>query len=189
MARVLVPLAPGFEEIEAITIIDVLRRADVEVVAAGIDLSDEQTGRVTGSHGITVQTDAYLDDVIDEAFDIIALPGGLPGADHLQAHEGLRSRLQFQASQGGQIAAICAAPKVLAAADLLQGRSVTSYPGFISPEQYDYKEDPVVVDGNMTTSRGPSTALRFALQLVEQLAGVDKRRELEEKMLVSKHGS
>ncbi len=184
MARVLVPLASGFEEIEAVTIIDVLRRADIEVVVAGLE-----SGLVTGSHGITVQADVDIDSVLAEDFDLIALPGGMPGADHLQAHAGLLSRLQLQAANNGGVAAICAAPKVLAAGGLLAGRKATSYPGFLKPGDVDYQELPVVVDGNITTSRGPSTAIRFALQLVEQLAGRQMRETLEEKMLVSAHGT
>lgn len=183
MARVLVPLAAGFEEIEAVTIIDVLRRADIAVVVAGLT-----PGPVTGSHGIAVDTDADLEQVLNDSFDLIVLPGGMPGADHLENHAGLQARLQAQSNAGARLGAICAAPKVLAAAGLLKGRAATSYPGFLSAGQVDYREEAVVVDGNITTSRGPATALRFALQLVEQLAGADKRQELEQRMLVTSHG-
>lgn len=184
MPAVLVPLADGFEEIEAVTIIDVLRRADIEVVTAG--LSGTQ---VTGSHGISLQTDALLDEVLDRDFDLIALPGGMPGAENLKNHAGLRDRLQKQASGNKPVAAICAAPMVLEHAGLLAGHRVTSYPGFLPATELDYREEPVISDDGITTSRGPSTALRFALTLVEQLAGAGKREELEKKMLVSQHGS
>lgn len=182
MARVLVPLAPGFEEIEAVTIIDVLRRAEIDVTVAGL-----MPGPVTGSHGISIETDADLEAVIDEDYDLIALPGGLPGADHLEDHIPLRERLQGQIARGGQVAAICAAPKVLAAAGLLEGRNATSYPGFLDADQLQYLEAPVVSEDEITTSRGPATALRFALTLVERLAGSEQREMLEEKMLIKQH--
>lgn len=178
MPRVLVPLAAGFEEIEAVTLIDVLRRADVEVVSAGLE------GRqVTGSHGITLTADAMLDQVLEEDFDLIALPGGLPGAEHLKQHAGLRQRLQTQVANQRPVAAICAAPMVLNAAGLLSGQAATSYPGFLEDADVDYQESAVVVDSGLTTSRSPATALVFALKLVEQLAGADKRAELQKKML------
>lgn len=180
MPRVLVPLAPGFEEIEAVTIVDVLRRADIEVVVAGL-----QPGPVTGSHGISLATDAHLDEVIDEPFDLIVLPGGLPGADHLEKHAALRERLRQQAQSGGKVAAICAAPRVLASAGLLEGRRATSYPGFIDPLIPEDAATPVVIDGNITTSRGPGTALSFALSLVGQLAGEPARKTLAERMLTA----
>lgn len=178
MPRVLVPLASGFEEIEAVTLIDVLRRADIEVVVAGLT-----PGPVTGSHGIAISTDANLDKVLDEAFDLIALPGGLPGADHLENHSALRARLQTQIQDGGKVAAICAAPKVLATAGLLTDRRATSYPGFLPPGSTKEVEQAVVIDGNITTSRGPGTALAFALSLVEQLVGRRTRQALATRML------
>jgi protein deglycase len=184
MPRVLVPLAEGFEEIEAVTIIDVLRRAGIEVVIAGL-----APGPVTGSHGIRIDTDLPLAQARAADFDLIALPGGLPGADHLERDPHLRQLLTDMAAAGKTVSAICAAPKVLAGAGLLQGRRATSYPGFLDPRQVRYREDPVVVDGQLITSRGPGTALAFALTLVETLAGAGKRAELEQRMLVTKTAS
>ncbi len=182
MARVLVPLAPGFEEIEAVTIIDVLRRAGVEVVVAGLEAR-----QVTGSHGIALATDELLGNVLHDDWDAIVLPGGMPGAQHLEDHAGLQALLQKQAGQNKHVAAICAAPKALAAAGLLKDKRATSYPGFLKPGQVQqYLEEPVVSDGKFTTSRGPGTALRFALALVEKLVGEAQAKQLAERML-AKH--
>ncbi|MCB1819418.1 MAG: DJ-1/PfpI family protein, partial [Gammaproteobacteria bacterium] len=126
MARVLVPLANGCEELEAVTIIDLLRRAGIEVVVAG--LAD---GPVTASRGVVLLPDCSLDAVIDDDFDMIALPGGLPGADHLDADPRIHTLLQRMAEQGRFTAAICAAPKVLLSAGLLDGHRATAYPGVI----------------------------------------------------------
>lgn len=181
MPRVLVPLADGFEEIEAVTIIDVLRRAGIEVVAAGL-----KAGPVTGSHGIRLDTDCSLDEAVEDNFDLIALPGGLPGADHLRDDPRIIRLLKAMLAAGKGVSAICAAPQVLATAGLLQGRRATSYPGFLDAAQLQqYSEEAVVIDGQLITSRGPGTALPFALTLVETLVGKDKRAELEQRMLVA----
>lgn len=177
MARVLVPLAAGFEEIEAVTIIDILRRAGVEVVVAGL-----HPGPVTGSHQITVTPDLDLDGAMTQTFDMIALPGGMPGADNLQHDQRIIDLLRATADRGGFTAAICAAPKVLAAAGLLEHRRATSYPGFLDPQSVRglvLSEEPVVQDGPRLTSRGPGTAIDFALALVENLAGEDQRDAVE----------
>lgn len=180
MARVLVPLAEGCEEIEAVTIIDILRRGGVEVVSAGL-----AAGPVTASRGTVLVPDQTLAEVLDQDFDLIALPGGLPGATHLQSDVRLRDLLARQAEQGRWCAAVCAAPLVLASAGLLAGRTATSYPGALDPNalpQTRLVEDPVVVDGPVVTSRGPGTAMDFALQLLELLAGRAKREEVESKL-------
>lgn len=178
-ARVLIPLAPGFEEIEAVTLIDVLRRGNVDVTVAGL-----QGTSVTGSHNITVAADALLADVQAQDFDMIVLPGGMPGAQHLEDDQRLRGLLQKQARAGKPLAAVCAAPKVLAAAGLLAGKKATSYPGFLDPKLVNYQTGAVVRDGNITTSRGPGTVMRFALDLVEQLSGAETAKQLAEKMLI-----
>lgn len=177
MARVLVPLAEGFEEIEAVTVIDILRRAGVEVLTAGLE-----AGPVTGSHGIGVVPDATLAEALDQDFDMMALPGGLPGADHLENDLRIARMLRALADSGRFTAAICAAPKVLAAAGLLDGRLATSYPGFLDPARtpgLELSEAPVVEDGTVITSRGPGTAMDFALALVERLEGKDARESVE----------
>lgn len=177
MARVLVPLAAGFEEIEAVTIIDILRRADVEVVVAGL-----HPGPVTGSHQITVIPDLDLDDAVTQTFDMVALPGGMPGADNLQHDQRIIDVLRATARRGGFTAAICAAPKVLAAAGLLDHRRATSYPGFLDAQSAPgimLSEEVVAQDGSQLTSRGPGTAMDFALALIENLAGEDQRDAVE----------
>ncbi len=180
MARVLVPLAAGFEELEAVTIIDLLRRADIEVVVAGLI-----EGPVCGAHGITITPDTTLADVLDGEFDMLALPGGLPGADHLAADAGLRGLLRDMAASGRFTAAICAAPRALAAAGVLQGRRATSFPGALSNEvmsEITYEESAVVSDGKVITSRGPGTAIDFALALIGALVGEARRREVESRL-------
>ena len=181
MARVLVPLAPGCEELEAVTIIDLLRRAGVEVVAAGLD-----DGLVRCSRGTVLMPDTTLDDVLDQSFDMIVLPGGLPGADHLNDDPRIQRLLRDMAEQGRFTAAICAAPKVLASAGLLDGREATAYPGVLTAvEQPSIQvlDRPVVRDGQIITSRGPGTAMDFALELIEALEGRAKREEVEQALV------
>jgi 4-methyl-5(b-hydroxyethyl)-thiazole monophosphate biosynthesis len=178
MARALVPLAQGCEELEAVTVIDLLRRAGVEVVTAGLDASP-----VTASRGVRLIPDTSLEQVLGEPFDMVVLPGGQPGADHLRDDPRIGQLLQRTAQRGAFTAAICAAPKVLAHAGLLAGRRATSYPRALSGLELpgtELTEDPVVVDGRVITSRGPGTAMDFALELISLLAGPDRRREVEE---------
>ncbi|HID46394.1 MAG TPA: DJ-1/PfpI family protein [Chromatiaceae bacterium] len=181
MARVLVPLAQGCEELEAVSIIDLLRRAGVEVVVAGLS-----QGPVTCSRGVVIMPDADLDDVLGDDFDMIVLPGGLPGADHLDADARIRRLLKKMAEQDKFIAAICAAPKVLASAGLLQGKQATSYPGVIDTmglADTRYLDQPVVADGRVVTSRGPGTAMDFALELIEKLLGAEQRQIVEASLM------
>ena len=181
MARVLVPLAQGCEELEAVTVIDLLRRAGIDVVTAGLD---DRT--VTASRGVRLIPDTALADVMEEDFDMIVLPGGLPGAEHLDADARIHALLTSMSESGRFTAAICAAPKVLATAGLLEGKSATSYPGIIDAMELETTkvlEDPVVIDGKIVTSRGPGTAREFALALIEQLAGREKSREVEEALV------
>ena len=177
MGRVLVPLAQGCEELEAVTIIDLLRRAGIEVVTASLG---DQT--IEASRGVKLIADALLDDVINEDFDMIVLPGGLPGADHLDRDERIHSLLRRMHDNGKYMAAICAAPKVLANAGLLEEKQATSYPGFIDKmnlPKTQVLELPVVTDGKLITSRGPGTAMDFALELIEKLAGPEQRQAVE----------
>lgn len=177
MPRVLVPLAPGFEELEAVTVVDLLRRAGVEVVTAG--LAD---GPVRASRGVVVVPDTTLDRIADDDFDMIVLPGGLPGADHLNADPRIHRILRRTAAAGGYTAAICAAPKVLAGAGLLDGRKATGYPGVLDRlnlPRTELLQRAVVTDGRIVTSRGPGTAMDFALELIERLLGKTKRDEVE----------
>jgi 4-methyl-5(b-hydroxyethyl)-thiazole monophosphate biosynthesis len=182
--RVCVLFAEGFEEIEAVTIVDVLRRAEVETVSAGI-----ASREVTGSHGITLRADTTLAAAAAERWDLVVLPGGMPGARHLRDDAGVQALLAAQHAAGRRIAAICAAPIALAPAGVLEGRRATSYPGYA--EQLGgarYLEEPVVVDGPLITSRGPGTALPFALALVAELAGAERAGSLGRAMLASSAG-
>jgi 4-methyl-5(b-hydroxyethyl)-thiazole monophosphate biosynthesis len=181
MARVLIPLAPGCEEIEAVTLIDLLRRAEIEVVVAGIE-----PGPVRASRGTVLVPDCELDEVLNDDFDMIVLPGGLPGATNLDRDERIHDLLARQAAEDRWTGAICAAPKVLANAGLLDGRRATSFPGAVTLEEYPevhVLEQPVVVDGKVATSRGPGTAMDFALQLIELLAGAERRAAVESKLM------
>jgi 4-methyl-5(b-hydroxyethyl)-thiazole monophosphate biosynthesis len=177
MARVLVPLAPGFEELEAVTVIDLLRRAQIEVVSAGL-----AGGPVTGSRGTVLMPDTTLDKALAREYDMVVLPGGQPGATNLEHDDRLRELLKKMAAQGRFTAAICAAPKVLAAAGLLDGRRATSFPGSLDARHFPrvhLETLDVVTDGRIVTSRGPGTAMDFALELIELLAGREKRDSVE----------
>jgi 4-methyl-5(b-hydroxyethyl)-thiazole monophosphate biosynthesis len=177
MATVLVPLAQGCEELEAVTIIDLLRRAGTTVVSAG--LNEEP---VKASHGVTLVPDTTLDDALNQSYDMVVLPGGLPGADHLNGDLRLREVLKKMNDSGKFTAAICAAPKVFASMGLLVGRRATAYPGVLDSMNVPGMKltgEPVTVDGHIITSRGPGTAIDFALTLIEQLAGKEKRAEVE----------
>jgi 4-methyl-5(b-hydroxyethyl)-thiazole monophosphate biosynthesis len=182
MSRVLVPLAEGFEEIEAVTVVDLLRRAGIEVCTASLD-----GPQVTGSHGITVLADEALDAVLAEDFDMIVLPGGMPGARHLENDARIISLLRRCAAAGRYTAAICAAPGVLAHAGLLDERAATSFPGFLDADSAPgirLREEPVVIDGTVATSRGPGTALAFGLALIELLEGVAARERVQERLQI-----
>lgn len=180
MANVLVPLANGFEEIEAVTIIDVLRRAGVVVTVAG--LAD---GPARGSHDIVLEPDTTLDAVRAASFDAVVLPGGMPGAKHLSEDPRVLEIVRRSVESGRLTAAICAAPIVLEAAGVLKGVRATSYPGHALPSAR-YSEDSVVEDGVIVTSRAAGTAMEFALALVTRLVSPAKARELTERMLVER---
>lgn len=183
MASVLVILADGFEEIEAVAVIDVLRRAEIKVVAAGI-----KDGPITSARGLRVIPDASLDTVKALDFDMLVLPGGMPGTDNLAKDE-LVKKMVLEMSEGGRyLAAICAAPYVLSEAGILSDKKVTSHPGF----QQKLKaagvsaSERVVVDNKIITSQGAGTAVEFALQLVETLVGREKAAAISVAMVCAK---
>lgn len=179
MSRALVPLAQGCEELEAITIIDLLVRSGVEVTTAGLD---EQV--VTASRGTRLVPDTTIEAVSNERFDLIALPGGLPGANHLRDDARLQTLLKQHASEHKLLAAICAAPRVLAEAGLLEGKQATCYPGALDDyPQLDIRTSALEMDGQIITSRGPGTAMDFALALIERLQGREKRDEVERQLV------
>ena len=175
MPTVLVPLAQGCEEIEAITVIDILRRAGITVLSAGLD-----TQPVRASRGTVLIPDTTLDAALEQSYDMLVLPGGQPGSNNLKADARILTLLHSMARQDKYIAAICAAPSVLATAGLLDGKHATSFPGALDAFPKVLQEaEAVVEDGKIITSRGPGTAMEFALTLVERLAGKVKRQEVE----------
>jgi len=186
MPRVCVLLAPGFEEIEAITVIDVLRRAEIDTTIVAVNNSNDSDHTVEGSHGIAVRADTQIDQLpAADDWDMVVLPGGMPGSSSLRDDPRVQRLLVAQHQRQAKLAAICAAPIALSQAGALHGKKATSYPSFA--EQLacaDYLADPVVVDGHITTSRAPGTALAFALELVQQLQGADTSKRLSQQMLV-----
>ena len=198
MARVLIPLAEGFEEIEAVTVIDLLRRAAIDVCTAKVDSEPgspkadagaeapgSEASLVVGSHGIGIHADALLADVDDTGFDMIVLPGGMPGTAHLKSNPRVVELLRRMSARDAYVGAICAAPSVLAHAGLLDGRIATSFPGFLDGQSapgLQLSTAPVVMDGRVITSRGPGTAIDFSLALIEVLAGGRVRSEVESRL-------
>lgn len=179
MTTAAVLFAEGFEEIEAISIVDVLRRAEFNVIAAGIADST-----VAGAHQLDVGMDCLLADVQAEQLDAVVLPGGLPGAENLRDAPAVLELLRAVAASGKVVAAICAAPIALHAAGLLDGKRVTCYPSFEAQmPAANYTGARVEVDGKIVTGAGPGAAIEFALELVAQLASPDKAAELRRQML------
>ncbi len=180
MSKVLVPLAEGFEEIEALSIVDILRRADIDVVIAGL-----KKRQVVGAHGVRVQADAHIKEMKSSDFDMIVLPGGLPGAINLQKDENVQKLLKDFDDNDKYIGAICAAPIALQSAGVLK-ESYTCYPSFESNiREEGYKADRnVVSDKNILTSRGPATAMEFALAIVAKLSGAGKSAEIKAQLLL-----
>lgn len=177
--KVMVPLAQGCEELEAVTIIDLLVRAGIKVITVSLD--DNLV--ITASRGVKLIADVSIDNVDAVDFDMVVLPGGLPGANHLNDSMLLRDFLANMAMKQALIGAICAAPKVLVSAGLLDNKKATSFPGHIDKvpaKNMTYLEQSVVVDGNIITSRGPGTAMDFALTLIELLVGSDVKKQVEE---------
>ncbi len=178
--KALAILAQGFEETEAVTAIDVLRRAGIDVTIAGLnDL------KVKGSHGISIIADKKLEEE-DIDFDACILPGGMPGAANLASSKKVQSILKILNQKGKIIAAICAAPAiVLAPLELLKNKSATCFPDLRKyfDKNVTYKEEKVVVDGNIITSQGLATALLFSLAIVEKLAGIKIRDKVKKASL------
>jgi 4-methyl-5(b-hydroxyethyl)-thiazole monophosphate biosynthesis len=177
MASVLIPLAQGCEELEAVTVIDLMRRANIEVITAGLD--DQP---VKGARSTVLIPDTQIGKVADRKFDMIVLPGGLAGAENLDSDPRIHELLKRMSKEGKYVAAICAAPKVLATAGLLEHKKATSFPGVLEKLALPLTElttRAVQIDGTLITSRGPGTAMDFALKLIEVLLGQKARDEVE----------
>lgn len=174
MKKALIPFAEGFEEIEAVTIVDILRRGEVEVVTAAAGRSR----LVTGAHGINIEADTLLDLCLDEEFDIIILPGGAKGTENLSENEALLQRLYRQKETGALLGAICAAPTVLKKAGVLHGEAVTCYPTCAGDMKYPVARAPVVADGQIITGQAPGSAMLFALVVLEYLATTVRARSV-----------
>ncbi|MGE5632030.1 MAG: DJ-1 family glyoxalase III [Caulobacteraceae bacterium] len=181
MKNVNLYLAEGFEEIEAVTVADVLRRADIGVSMVSV------TGRkeVKGAHGIIITADELFEKFDNHTADMIILPGGMPGTRNLGSHAGLKALIMDFAGKNKPIAAICAAPSVIGKLGLYKNKKAACYPGFEDTLEGAILGDDIVVrDENLITSKGPGTAIYFALNLVEFLAGKDVAMELHEGMIV-----
>lgn len=179
MKKVLIPLAPGFEEIEALAIVDILRRAGVEVIMAGtVD------NPIEGRNKIKVLADTSLDSVKGQDFDMIVLPGGAMGTENLKKDPRIKEIVEILYKKGRLITAICAAPTVLSAIGVTAGKTVTSHPTVRAVLQKEkISDNRVVVDGNIITSQGPGTAIEFAFKLVEVLLGKEKVAEVNKGVL------
>ncbi|MDD4910743.1 MAG: DJ-1/PfpI family protein [Sideroxydans sp.] len=175
MPSVLLPLANGSEDLEAITILNILRRADIEAVSASLDGQS-----IRGSRGTIIVPDLSLDEALKRDFDMVVLPGGQPGTKNLKADARIIHLVQEMHRKDRYVCAICAAPSILATAGLLDGKRATSFPTSLDNfPQVNIQTEAVVEDGKIITSRGPGTAMDFALILVERLAGKSRRNEVE----------
>ncbi len=180
MPRVAIILADGFEEVEAVAIIDVLRRAGIDTIVAGL-----HDGHIASTRNVKIIPDTVIDTVNSDDFDMIVLPGGQPGTDNLNADPRVKELIRSFSKMGKLIGAICAAPIVLARAGVLQGRHATSFPSYKNNLGGAlYEEESVVMDGNVLTSRGAGTALTFGLAIVERLINKEKAQTIKEEMLV-----
>ena len=177
--EVVVPLAEGFEEIEFSTIVDILRRAGIDVAVAGL-----KEGIIDGAHGVRVTPDTLIDKVSADNFDVIILVGGNPGFVNLGKSEKVSKLVKGMFDRGKYVTAICGAPSVLAKAGVIQGKKATVFPGMEATlTGAQYRDERVVVDGKVITSQGPGTAMEFAIKLVEVLAGKDKAGEVTKEVL------
>ncbi len=181
MKKVALFLAEGFEEIEALGTVDILRRAKIDIVTISITNNNV----VTGAHNIPVTADKIFNDIDFTNFDMLVLPGGMPGAKHLNEHDDLKNLISDFNSKGKLIAAICAAPMVLGGLGILDGKRATCYPGF-EPELIGAitTEESVVVDENIITGKGPGLVFDFGLRLVEKLLSIQDRREVQNGLLL-----
>lgn len=183
MKKVLVLLADGFEMIEALSVVDVCHRANIECHTCSISNDKE----VKSSHGVTIVSDKLISENDVESYDAIVLPGGMPGSANLRDDETTQSLIKKYNESGKLVAAICAAPIALASAGVIEGKTVTCYPGCeVDLGNVNFIEDKnVVVDGNIITSRGPATALVFGLEIAKYLGYENEAAEIREGMLIN----
>lgn len=180
MSKAAVFFGTGFEEIEALTVVDILRRADVETDM--VSVMEERS--VTGSHKITVEMDKLLADVDFDSLDVIVLPGGMAGTDNLEACEPLMQQVDRFVANGKVVAAICAAPRILGHRGHLKGRKACSYPSFESHlEGAEVLHQPAVIDGNIVTGRGMGASVPFGLAILEKLKGKEAAQQMAEKIV------
>ncbi len=183
MSLVYAFLAEGFEEIEALTVVDILRRADIDIKT--VSISDKY--EVTGAHKIEVKADILFEEADFERADVLFLPGGIPGTPNLEAHEGLRKKIIEFHHKGKRLTAICAAPSIYGGLGILDGKKATCYPGYeekLTGAACDGAK--VVTDGNITTAKGMGVAIEFGLELVALLEGKEKADEIAEKIQFSR---
>ncbi len=177
--KILIPMATGCEELEAVTLINLFRRAGFQVITAGLE---DERKPVKCARGTIIVPETTLDNALTDSYDLVVLPGGQPGTNNLMDDQRIISLVQKMQQQDRYIAAICAAPMVLGKAGVLEGKSATSYPGCLDSmglPGVDFVEDAVVTDGKIVTSRGPGTAMDFALKLIDIIAGSDVRDQVE----------
>jgi 4-methyl-5(b-hydroxyethyl)-thiazole monophosphate biosynthesis len=178
MPNVLIPLAEGCEELEAVTLIDLLRRAGINVITASL----KSECKLTASRGVQLIADTTLESVLDDDFDMIILPGGMPGTTHLNDDQRIHRILHRLNNSNKPIAAICAAPLVLAHSGLLDNKQATCYPGSLIASEWpsiSLTNDTVVISGNILTSQGPGTAMIFALEIIEFLTDKKTRQQVD----------
>ena len=175
MSKVYIFFADGFEDIEGLTVVDLMRRAGIDIQTVSI----KETKEIRTSHGIDLLTDRTFGECDFSDADMLVIPGGMPGTNYLRDHEGLAELLKKQYEAGKWVAAICAAPSVFGGLGFLKDRKATSYPGCLDGIPVgEYTEEPVAVDGNVVTSRGVGTAIAFALKLIEVLISKEKADEI-----------
>ena len=183
MKKIAVFFAEGYEEIEALTVVDICRRCELEVEM--VSVSEE--GQVTGSHGITVGMDKTFSQADFAGYDMLVLPGGMPGTKNMEANEELMAQIDAFYADGKYIAAICAAPSIFGHRGILKGRKACSYPGFESHlDGAEVTEGPVEISEHVVTSRGMGTAIDFALAISGIFCGGEKAREMAEGIVYKK---
>lgn len=182
MVNTAILFAPGFEEVEGLTIVDILRRANINTSIIGVEERE-----ITGAHDVTIKADKLLNEINSDEIDALILPGGAPGFQNLRKSETVLSLIKETDKKGKIVAAICASPSVLATAGILENKKATIYPGMeeeIQKGQGVLVDELVVVDGHIVTSKGPATTMPFALKLVELLKDKETSEEVEKGVLL-----